>query len=66
MPQSAREVRGMKFEYDYMKLSAISILCATAILLGCLFYKYKINCKFIENGYIPKMVIGSQDSLWQK
>lgn len=56
----------MKFEYDYMKLWAISIVCVTLFLLGFLLYCYKINTQYIENGYQKTMVVGSGDCLWQK
>ena len=55
-----------KFEYDYMRLSAISIICVAILLAGCLLNNYLIVSKYIDNGYQKNMVVGNEYSIWQK
>lgn len=51
---------------SYYKVICLTII-GTLILVGMiLFYGYKINSKYIENGYQRVMVVGGNVPLWQK
>ena len=56
----------MKFEYDWCRLTAISIVCLT-ILFSILRVTYHSeNMKMIENGYQQETIAGYSSPVWRK
>ena len=51
---------------DDNKVWAVLTMCATIISLSAMVYCYKINTKYIENGYEKVMLVGSSVSRWNK
>lgn len=55
-----------KFEYDYMRLTAIGMVCVTVLLMACIINNYFTVKRYVENGYQRTPAIGSEYALWHK
>ena len=55
-----------RFEEDFYKVLTLLTLCVTVVIIGAYVYFYKVNAKFIENGYELRTVPGYNGLVWQK